>query len=100
MLNSAPFPVLFLLNLPSNRSRNHASQCGVAGVGPSNPVTTLVMDPERCGIEFGAAAAGERDDDGRRGQPAREVDVYVQHDSFVQQGGGYSIETIHLDLCL
>ena len=73
----------------------------MAGVGPSNPVTTLVMDPERCGIEFGAAAAGERDDDGRRGQPAREVDVYVQHDSFVQQGGGrYSIETIHLDLCL
>ena len=96
MLNSAPFPIPFLLNLPSNRSRNHASQCGVAGVGPSNPVTTLVMDPERCGVRF-----GERDIGSSRGQPPREVDVYVQHDSFVQQGGGgYSIETIHLDLCL
>ena len=50
----------------------------MAGLGPSSPVTTLVMDPERCGVEF-----GERD--GRTGQPAREVDVYVQHDSFVQQ---------------
>jgi hypothetical protein len=27
-------------------SRNHASRCGVAGVGGSNPVTTLVMEQE------------------------------------------------------
>ena len=80
MLKSAAIPVLILSVLPpSHRSRNHASQCGVAGLGPSNPVTTLVMDPERCGIRF----TGERDG---RGQPAREVDVYVQHDSFLQQG--------------
>merc|ERR1719367_2481332 len=58
-------------------SRNHASTCGVAGVGASNPVTTLVMDPERCGVEFSENGGG--------GGPVRKVDVYVQHDSFVQQ---------------
>ncbi len=54
-------------------SRNHASSCGVAGVG--GPLTTLVMHGEGCGVEHAARDAGN----------IREVDLYVQHDSFVQQ---------------
>ena len=52
-------------------SRNHPSTCRTDGAGGG--ITVLEMTPDRqCGIDFGDWYS-------------RSVDVYVQHDSFVQQ---------------
>lgn len=55
-------------------SRNHPSSCRVAGDNASP--TVLVMQDQACGFRV----------ETRRGQAGvREVDVYVQQDSLVQQ---------------
>ena len=55
-------------------SRNYPSSCSIAG--ENSPSTSLVMQGDKCGFREVV----------RHGQEGvREVDIYIQHDSFVQQ---------------
>lgn len=59
-------------------ARNHPSSCRVEGQPALlQPVTQLMMTPQECGIRLGLRSKGY--------EGVSEAEVYVQHDSFVQQ---------------
>ena len=82
LLTSEPFEgLLYARNYPSS-CRVSGGQYGQPGLPPGQPaagqpVTQLMLTPHECGIKFGITRKGI--------EGVMEAEIYVQHDSFVQQ---------------